>query len=74
VQAKIRTIIENQSPSEPESSQESVYWSHNNLCTQVLGREHFGRVCGVGLGRLPVNPPLILSNKDQYLVRLIPGK
>jgi hypothetical protein len=31
----------------------SVYWSHNDACAQVLGREHFGRVRGVGLGPTP---------------------
>jgi hypothetical protein len=34
-------------------SQGSVYWSHNDACAQVLGREHFGRVRGVGLGPTP---------------------
>jgi len=53
VQAKIRAIIENQSPLERESSQGSVYWSHNDACAQVLGREHSGRICGVGLGPTP---------------------
>jgi hypothetical protein len=53
VQAKIRAIIEFQSPSERSSSQGSVYWSHNDACTQVLGREHAGCVRGVGLGPTP---------------------
>jgi len=34
-------------------SQRSVYWSHNDACVQVLGREHSGRVSGVGLGPTP---------------------
>jgi hypothetical protein len=50
VQTKIRAIIEHQSPSERSSSQGSVYWSHNDACAQVLGREHAGRVRGLGLG------------------------
>jgi hypothetical protein len=49
VQAKIRTIIENQSPTERVCSQGSIYWSHNNVCAQVLGRGHSGRVREVGL-------------------------
>jgi hypothetical protein len=34
-------------------SQGSVYWSHNDACAQVLGREPSGRVRGVGLGLTP---------------------
>jgi hypothetical protein len=34
-------------------SQGSVYWSHNDACAQVLGRENSGRVRGVGLGPTP---------------------
>jgi ABC-type transport system involved in cytochrome bd biosynthesis fused ATPase/permease subunit len=34
-------------------SQGSVYWSHNDACAQVLGREHSGHVRGVGLGPTP---------------------
>jgi hypothetical protein len=49
VQAKIRAIIENQSPAERVCSQ----GSHNDVCAQVLGREHYGRVCRVGLGLTP---------------------
>jgi hypothetical protein len=49
----MREIIENQSPAERVCSQGSVYWSHNDACAQVLGREHSGRVRGVGLGPTP---------------------
>jgi hypothetical protein len=53
VQAKIRAIIENHSPSERESSHGLVNWSHNDACAQVLGREHSDRVRRVGLGPTP---------------------
>jgi hypothetical protein len=49
----MREIIENQSSTERVCSQGSVYWSHNNACAQVLGREHFVRVRGMGLGPTP---------------------
>ncbi|XP_062167756.1 uncharacterized protein LOC133873961 isoform X3 [Alnus glutinosa] len=51
--AKMREIIENQSPAEQVCSQGSIYWSHNDACAQVLGREHFGHVRRVGLGPTP---------------------
>jgi len=53
VQAKTREIIDNQSPTERVCPQGLVYWSHKNACAQVLGREHSGRVRGVGLGPTP---------------------
>jgi hypothetical protein len=40
----MREIIGNQSPTERVCSQGSIYWSHNDACAQVLGREHSGRV------------------------------
>jgi hypothetical protein len=43
----------NRSPAERVCSQGSIYWSHNDACAQVLGREHPGRVRGVGLGPTP---------------------
>jgi hypothetical protein len=49
----MREIIENQSPTERVCSQGSVYWSHNDACAQVLGREHSGRVRGLGIGPTP---------------------
>lgn len=49
----MREIIENQSPTERVCSQGSVRWSQNDACAQVLGREHSGRVRGVGLGPTP---------------------
>jgi hypothetical protein len=49
----MREIIENQSPAERVCSQGSVYWSQNDACAQVLGREHSGLVRGVGLGPTP---------------------
>jgi hypothetical protein len=49
----MREIIDNQSPAEQVCSQGSIYWSHNDACAQVLGREHSGRVRGVGLGPTP---------------------
>ncbi|XP_062171516.1 uncharacterized protein LOC133877289 [Alnus glutinosa] len=48
--AKMRAIIDNQSLAKRVCSQGSIYWSPNDACTQVLGREHSGRVRGVGLG------------------------
>jgi hypothetical protein len=53
VRAKIRAIIENQSPAERVCSQGSIYWSHNDACAQMLGWKHSGRVRGVGLGPTP---------------------
>jgi hypothetical protein len=49
----MREIIENQTPAERVCSQGSVYWSHNDACAQVLGREHSDRIRGVGLGLTP---------------------
>jgi hypothetical protein len=49
----MREIIENQSPTERVCSQGSVRWSQNDACAQVLGREHSGRVRGLGLGPTP---------------------
>jgi len=49
----MREIIDNQSPAEQACSQGSIYWSYNDACAQVLGREHSGRVRGVGLGPTP---------------------
>jgi hypothetical protein len=48
VQAKIREIINNQSPAKRMCSQGSIYWSHKDACAQMLGREHSGRVRGMG--------------------------
>ncbi|GLT53465.1 hypothetical protein SLA2020_267330 [Shorea laevis] len=50
---KIKAIIDDQSSVERVYSQGSIYWSPNDACGQVLGREHSGRVCGVGLGLTP---------------------
>jgi len=50
---KRKTIIDNQLPAERVCSHGSIYWSSNDACGQVLGREHSGRVCGVGLGPTP---------------------
>jgi hypothetical protein len=49
----MREIIENQSPLQRVCSQGSIHWSHNDACGQVLGREHSGRVRGLGLGPTP---------------------
>jgi hypothetical protein len=49
----MREIIESQSPTERVCSQGSVYWSHNDACAQVLGREHSGHVRGLLLGPTP---------------------
>jgi len=48
VQAKIREIINNQSPAKRMCSQGSIYWSHKDACAHMLGREHSGRVRGMG--------------------------
>jgi hypothetical protein len=53
VQTKIKAIIDSQEPAERVCSQGSIYWSPNDACGQVLGREHSGRVRGVGLGPTP---------------------
>jgi hypothetical protein len=53
VQTKIKAIMDNQSPTERVCSQGSIYWSPNDACGQVLGKEHSGRVRGVGLGPTP---------------------
>jgi hypothetical protein len=49
----MREIIDNQFPAKQVCSQGLIYWSHNDACSQVLGREHSGRVHGVGLGPTP---------------------
>jgi hypothetical protein len=53
LQTKIKAIIDNQSPAERVCSQGSIYWSSNDACEQVLGREHSSRVREVGLGPTP---------------------
>jgi hypothetical protein len=53
VQTQIKAIMNTQSPTERVCSQGSIYWSPNDACGQVLGKEHSGRVRGVGLGPTP---------------------
>ncbi|GLT53818.1 hypothetical protein SLA2020_270610 [Shorea laevis] len=50
---QIKAIIERREPAERVCSQGSIYWSPNDACGQVLGREHSGRVRGVGPGPTP---------------------
>jgi hypothetical protein len=53
VQTQIKAIMNTQSPTDRVCSQGSIYWSPNDACGQVLGKEHSGRVRGVGLGPTP---------------------
>jgi hypothetical protein len=49
----LEAIMNTQSPTDRVCSQGSIYWSPNDACGQVLGKEHSGRVRGVGLGPTP---------------------
>jgi hypothetical protein len=53
VQTQIKAIMNTQSPTDRVCSEGSIYWSPNDACGQVLGKEHSGRVRGVGLGPTP---------------------